>query len=299
MRPDPHPSPDSGRISLVVDAGSSWTKLALVTAGRLVRLDPVPSHDGAADEHDRSEDESAARWQALIDASLARGGSGFDDIDGISVASVVGRLSDRLRVRAAQRRRPLPVRFVHPHTAPLRIDHRPPTDLGADRIAGAVGALGRWGAPVVVADVGTAITCDLVACDGRFVGGAIAPGPWVGYQGLVDRAPHLVPAGIVAGMGGDIPVAGTTTVDAVRVGVLRGSAALVDGLARGYHRIAGTCPVVLTGGLAHAIAPFSETVTAVDADLTLWGVHLACGGSAARISPGAWRARPRDVPRCG
>lgn len=298
MRPDPHPASRPGPTTLVVDAGSSWTKLALVTTGRLVRLDPVPSRDETADAPDRNEDASAGRWQARVEASLARHGISFDDIDDVAVASVVARLSDRLRDRAA-RRRPLRLRFVDPRTAPLRIDHRPPTALGPDRIADAVAARELWGAPVIVADVGTAITCDLVSGDGHFVGGAIAPGPWVGYQGLVDRAPHLVPARTVAGMRGDIPLAGTTTADAVRVGVLRGSAALVDGVARGYHRIAGRCPVVLTGGLGSAIAEFSETVTAVDVDLTLWGVHLACGGAAAEIRPGGWRERPRGGRRCG
>lgn len=285
VRSDPYPAPDVRRVGLIVDVGSSWTKLALVVAGRLVRLGPVPSREEAADAHGRTEDDRATRWQGLIDASLARQGITFDDIDDISVASVVARLSDQLRNRAAQRRRPPSLRFVDPRTAPLRIDHRPPTDLGPDRIADAAGARHRWGAPVVVADVGTALTCDLVSGDGHFVGGAIAPGPWVGYQGLVARAPHLVPARTVAGMGGDVTLAGTTTAEAIRVGVLRGSAALLDGLARGFHRLAGTCPVVLTGGLAPAIAPFSETVTAVDPDLTLWGVHLACGGSTAGRQP--------------
>ena len=62
-------------------------------------------------------------------------------------------------------------------------------------------------------------------------------------------------------------------------GVLRGAAALVDGLVGdlvgGCQQLAGPCPVIATGGLAPTLAQYSDTVTAVDPDHTLWGIHLA------------------------
>jgi pantothenate kinase type III len=48
-----------------------------------------------------------------------------------------------------------------------------------------------------------------------------------------------------------------------------------DGLVRSYQRLAGPCPVVATGGLGPTVARHSDTITAVEPDLTLWGTHLA------------------------
>ncbi len=59
------------------------------------------------------------------------------------------------------------------------------------------------------------------------------------------------------------------------MGVLHGAAALVDGLVRRHQRLVGPCPVVATGGLGSTVARYSDTITAVDPDLTLWGILLA------------------------
>jgi type III pantothenate kinase len=52
-----------------------------------------------------------------------------------------------------------------------------PHTLGADRLAGAVGAAHlRPGQPTLVVDAGTALKLDLVTADGRYHGGSIGPG---------------------------------------------------------------------------------------------------------------------------
>jgi type III pantothenate kinase len=273
---DPHPARAADRPTLVVDVGTSWTKLALVSTGHLVRLDALRTGAGC-------DDAWGAGWEACLEASLAPHGRDLGDIGGVVVSSVVAPATDGLRALAARVGARLPVRFVTPTASPLPVDYQPPDDIGPDRIADAVGALDRWGAPVVVIDIGTATTCDLVSADGRFVGGAIAPGPWTACDALVGRAPLLGPAAATLAAGAlaasvDTPLVGTTTADCLRVGLLRGTAALVDGLARGYHRIVGPCPVVATGGLAPIVAELSDTITDVDPDLTLRGIYLSCTG---------------------
>jgi type III pantothenate kinase len=248
---------------LLVDAGSTRTKLALVAGGELVRLGSFATGGGAA-----------AGWEDRFAAAVG-GALDAPGVAHVAVAATVRPLPDRLR--AWVRRRglgSLPVRAVIPATAGLPIDYRRPETLGPDRIADAVAAAQRWGAPVIVADVGTAVTCDLVDTGPRFAGGAIAPGPETAYRGLTRAAPQL------AGCGGlrphaAAPVVPTSTGEAVRSGVLRGLGALIDGFARDYQRRVGPCPVVATGGLADVAARHSEAITAVDPDLTLWGVHLA------------------------
>ena len=262
VRPDPHPTVDQVQV-LVVDVGSSMTKLALVTGDHLTRLGTFAT--GGA---------GAVGWEARFDAALTDA-INPGSISHMALSSVAPVLADLLRTWwAAPCRGPVPVRLVSADSVDLRIDYQPPSALGSDRVANAVAAVGRWGAPVIVVDVGTAITCDLVVEGPRFAGGAIAPGPGAAYQGLVDRAPHLAQAGGLA-LHGDLPVIPTSTAEAVRVGVLQGAAALVDGLVRRHQRLAGPCPVVATGGLGPTVARYSDTITAVDPDLTLWGIHLA------------------------
>jgi type III pantothenate kinase len=56
------------------------------------------------------------------------------------------------------------------------IDYPKPNSIGPDRLANAVAARRRFGAPVVVVDFGTAVTFDVVDARGNYVGGIIAPG---------------------------------------------------------------------------------------------------------------------------
>ena len=60
---------------------------------------------------------------------------------------------------------------------PLQVCYSTPETLGSDRLAAAVGAVCHIpGRPLLVADVGTAVTYDFVDATGRYLGGNIAPG---------------------------------------------------------------------------------------------------------------------------
>ncbi len=73
----------------------------------------------------------------------------------------------------------------------MRILYESPRDVGADRIANAVAAVHRYGAPVVVLDFGTATTFDVVNAAGDYLGGVIAPGVGVAAEALFRRAARL------------------------------------------------------------------------------------------------------------
>lgn len=265
VRSDLHPSSRGG--ALIVDVGTTMTKLALADGDELIRVDPFPTGTPGAGDWE-------TRFGAAITGRFPPG-----SIRSIAIASalpVIGRLRTWW---TTQHLAPVPIRVVDPATAPLAIDYQPPSALGPDRLANAVAAVSLWGAPVIVVDVGTAITCDLVSTGRRFAGGAIAPGPQTSYLGLVARAPHLA---LAAGLAPDrdLPLTATSTSDAVRVGVLKGAAALIDSLAATYRTQAGPCPVIVTGGLGPMVARHCATITTIDPDLTLRGIHLACANTA-------------------
>ncbi len=132
---------------------------------------------------------------------------------------------------------------------PLQIRYRTPGTLGADRIAAALGAISLVGTerPLLVSDIGTAVTYDYVAPGGIYEGGNIAPGIDLRLRALAAFTDTL-PA--VSADGGPCPCWGKTTAEAMRSGAVRGVAAELAY----YHRAAGDDALsVLTGGSARLL----------------------------------------------
>src|SRR5262249_21222390 len=157
-----------------------------------------------------------------------------------------------------------------PTGVPIRYDD--PREVGPDRIANAVAARERHGAPAVVVDFGTSTNFDVVNAAGEFAGGVLAPGVEVSMDALFARAARLPRVPFVA----PERVISQTTVAALQSGLVYGFAGQVDAIVSriteelNVHDV----PVVATGGLADLIAPHSGTITAVDLELTLQGLRL-------------------------
>ena len=66
-----------------------------------------------------------------------------------------------------------------------------PKNVGADRIANAIGAYDLYGGPTIVVDFGTANTVDAVSVKGEYLGGAIFPGIEISLDALFARAAAL------------------------------------------------------------------------------------------------------------
>lgn len=153
---------------------------------------------------------------------------------------------------------------------PLKIDYRTPATLGADRIAAATGAMTLLpGETVLVMDMGTAITYDVVTSDGRFIGGNIAPGVFVRLEALN----HYTSALPLVETDGDTPRWGYNTETALRSGAIRG---VVGELQYYRHCLAAEYPhprVVLTGGSADLIAPYITSKIITEPHLVLIGLN--------------------------
>lgn len=152
---------------------------------------------------------------------------------------------------------------------PVAVDR--PAEVGADRIANAVAARERFGAPAIVVDLGTATNFDVVDAEGRYVGGVIAPGVETASEDLFRRAARLSKVDLT------FPdrVIGRNTADCLRSGILNGAVGMIDTLVTTIREeIGGGGMVVATGGLAPLIGPRCRTVDRVDVDLTLGGLLL-------------------------
>lgn len=146
-----------------------------------------------------------------------------------------------------------------------------PRRVGADRIANAVAAQRRYGAPVIVVDFGTATNIDVVDRDGAYRGGTIAPGLILSAEALFARAAKLSSVPIEA----PAHALGDSTETAVQSGLVIGAAAQAEGL---VARIKAElhiedATVVGTGGLARTVSAATDLFDTVDPDLTLSGIR--------------------------
>ncbi len=153
------------------------------------------------------------------------------------------------------------------------IDYPKPRSIGPDRLANAMAARRRFGAPVVVVDFGTAVTFDVVNAKGDYVGGIIAPGLAAMTDYLHEKT-ALLPKIKIREIKSAI---GKSTRQAMLVGAVHGYRGLVRGLIGGLKRELRTknLPVVATGGYAKLIAARLPEISAVATDLTLEGLRLA------------------------
>ncbi len=257
---------------LVIDAGNTQTVMGLYErdgegAGGLRATDGLVDHWRLATDAERTSDEVAALIEGVIGL---RGYSLESDIDGMAVSSGVPRITASLRDLAGRYLEVVPVVIEPGVRTGISILYENPKEVGADRIANAVGAFDLYGGPTIVVDFGTATTCDAVSERGEYLGGAIAPGIEISLDALFGRAAALRAVELVEPKS----VLGKSTVESIRSGTVYGFAAQVDGLCARIEAELGQCTVVSTGGLAELIAPYSERIEYQEPWLTLHGLRL-------------------------
>lgn len=246
---------------LAVDVGNTQTVAGLFDD------DLLTAHWRVSSDASITADELAVKIEGL----LGMVGFTWHDVDDAIVGSVVPRLTDAWTeaVRVMVGRDPMVVGPGLKTGMPIRYDN--PHEVGADRIVNGVAAIEEFGAPVLVADFGTATTIDVIDADGAYLGGTIAPGLETSAEALFRKAARLSTVDLV-----DPGTAiGRNTRQSVQAGLLLGQAAMVDGLVRRVWAELGVeTRVVATGGLAERMAALCETITDVDVDLTLKGLLL-------------------------
>ncbi len=154
----------------------------------------------------------------------------------------------------------------------LSIDLPNPAEVGADRLVNAIAAHAAHGGDLIIVDFGTATTFDVVAADGSYKGGVIAPGINLSMDALYQAAAKL-PRIAVEPPPGNQGVIGKGTVHAMQSGVFWGYVGLIEGLvARITSELGGKPTVIATGGLATLFQRHTDAIDLVDGDLTIRGL---------------------------
>jgi type III pantothenate kinase len=246
---------------LAVDVGNTQTVLGLFDGEQLVE------HWRVATEAERTGDELAALFADLLELR----GRSFDDVSGVSLSSTVPLLV-RAYQELAERHIEAPLLVLGPGARTgMPILYDDPREVGPDRIANAVAARERYGAPCIVVDFGTSTNFDAISAGGEYVGGVLAPGIEISMEALFARAARLTKVDFIE----PETVIGKTTVASLQSGLVYGFAGQVDGIVeRMRTELGDTAPAIATGGLAELIAPHARTIEKVDPLLTLDGLRL-------------------------
>ena len=285
---------------VVVDVGNTSTAVGLWCGGRVSR---VAHCDGGYDEAAEKVGEltrspaaptvlayvsvvpsADARWRAFAEAA------GLDFRQVTHRCFTTPRFHSNIRPSAHSPIRKFEnsnIRKFENSNISLSLDYPKPETIGADRLADAVGAVSRYGAPVLVMDFGTALTAAVVTADRVWRGGVIAPGFPLMRDYLFERTAKLPRMKLGSGRA---PKIGRSTEEAMRFGALVGYRGMVREIVAELKRNFRTdFRLVATGGFAKWVLRELDLPFTVDPTLTLYGAGLFAAGIGRDGSP----RRPR------
>lgn len=244
---------------LVLDIGNTATKGAVMRGEHVAHSFQVAS---------ASPDE----WHESLRAALREA----PPFSRVGVASVVPALAGRVSKAVSARTAAEPLLVRPSLRLPLTLRYDTPETLGTDRLALAAGAWERYGRKktparaVIAIDAGTALTYEVIAATGDYLGGAIAPGPRLMAAALHQGTAQLP----------DVPLeppsspVGRSTETALQSGILFGFLDGVKGMLVRLQASVGTPPViVVTGGWAALLRHHVPEIDDADSHLVLHGIR--------------------------
>ncbi|KIN64708.1 Type III pantothenate kinase [Sulfitobacter noctilucicola] len=221
---------------------------------------------------------TATEWQRTADqyyvwlSTLMKFQKVEADITDVIISSTVPRVVFNLRVLADRYFNTRPMVVGKPECllpVDVRVDEG--TAVGPDRLVNTVAGYDLYGPDLIVVDFGTATTFDVVAADGAYVGGVIAPGVNLSLEALHNAAAALPHVDITQPQ----RVVGTNTVTCMQSGVFWGYVGLVREIcARIKAERERDMRVVATGGLAPLFQQAADLFDEYQDDLTMHGLTV-------------------------
>lgn len=215
----------------------------------------------------RTSDQYGVEIKSMLEAY----GVQVRDIDDCIISSVVPPVFNSVRTGVIKILGKQPMVVGPGLKTGLNIHVDVPSQVGADRIVIAVAALAEYQAPLILMDLGTATTIEVVEPGNVYMGGVIIPGVKVSLEALTSRAAQL------PGISLDKPkhVIGKNTVDCMRSGMMYGTAAMLDGLVERMEAELGhSATIIATGGMAQFVTPLCKREIILEKDLLLKGLNI-------------------------
>lgn len=146
-----------------------------------------------------------------------------------------------------------------------------PAQMGADLVVADVAALREYQPPLIVIDMGTATTMAVLDQAGAHLGGCVCPGVQLSMDALTQNT-SLLP-GIQLSQ--PKHAIGRNTADAMRSGIMMGTASMLDGMIDRFQQELGQEATILaTGGIARFLVPLCSHHIIYDRDLLIKGLAI-------------------------
>lgn len=210
------------------------------------------------------------QYAVAIKDVLALHDADYKDIEDCIIASVVPTVATSVANAISLLCHIVPLELGPGLKTGLNIKIDNPAQLGADLVAGAVGAISEYTLPCIVIDMGTATTVSVINSEGQFVGGSIAAGVMLTLKALTENTSQLPSINLSA----PPSVIGRNTVDCMRSGLILGTASMIDGLIERISEELDEIPtVVATGGLSKEIITHCKSEIIYNENLLLEGLR--------------------------
>ncbi len=239
---------------LVIDIGNTSTSLGIYRAGQVSRVGRI---------------EKVAQSTSSIAAAMKKA-AGSMRVHAVGVASVVPSLNSLWRSEVKKLFSVEPVWIDHTSPLGIKVTYPKPATLGADRLANAAGAVRKYGSPVIVVDLGTAVTFDLVTKRDGYIGGIIAPGLPLMFDYLHERTAQLPRIG----WGPVRHRVGKSTIEAMQLGADWGYRGMIREILDEVRKLPSLrrATVCATGGFAGRVVKNISPEIILDQALTLYGI---------------------------
>lgn len=192
------------------------------------------------------------------------------DVEDCIIATVVPSVGKQISQAVAKLCQIVPLMLGPGVRTGLNIKIDNPAQLGADLVAGAVGAIDNYKMPCVIIDMGTASTVSVLDKNGTFLGGVISAGVRLTLKALTENTALLSSIPIEAPKS----VIGTNTTECMQSGLVYGTAAMIDGLIEKISEELGENPtIVATGGLSKEIITHCKNNIIYNENLLLEGLR--------------------------
>lgn len=249
---------------LVIDVGNTNIVFGVYKNKQLI-------HDWRiSSDKTKSSDEYGLLFQQILSYSEITP----EMIDDVIISSVVPNLMHTLPNTVVKYFHKKPIVVEAGIKTGLNILYDNPKEVGADRIVNAVGALEKYGGPLIIIDVGTAITFCVVNDKRQYLGGLILPGIGISADALFMRTSKLPKIEIVE----PEKVVAKTTVTSMQSGLYFGFSTMIDGIIEKIleerHKSREEVKVVATGGFASMLLSRSKYDIIIDRFLTLDGLRI-------------------------
>lgn len=246
---------------LAIDIGNTN-----ITMG-CIRNDEILFTARIATDRNRTSDQYGVEIKNMLEVFGVR----TDDISDCIISSVVPPVFNSVKTGVVKVIKKQPMVVGTGLRTGLNIQVATPSQVGSDRIVIAVAALAEYKAPLILMDLGTATTIEVVEKENVYAGGVIIPGVRTSLDALINKAAQL------PGISLEQPkqVIGKNTVDCIRSGMMYGTAAMIDGMIdRMEEELGHSATLIATGGLAQFITPLCKRSIILDKDLLMKGLNI-------------------------